>query len=78
MLTIDKNTFKRAYEKKYLEMHGEELSEGSDYKKYESLGSLVRDYVAENWMNTNKRYNNTKEKQVYYFSMEFFYYHNLR
>ncbi|WP_024615878.1 glycogen/starch/alpha-glucan phosphorylase [Clostridium sp. Ade.TY] len=71
MLTIDKNTFKRAYEKKYLEMHGEELSEGSDYKKYEALGSLVRDYVAENWMNTNKRYNNTKEKQVYYFSMEF-------
>ncbi|MDQ0151305.1 glycogen/starch/alpha-glucan phosphorylase [Eubacterium multiforme] len=71
MLTIDKNTFKKAYEKKYLEIHGEELSEGSNYKKYEALGSLVRDYVAENWMKTNKKYNSTGEKQVYYFSMEF-------
>lgn len=71
MLTIDKRSFKRAYKKKYLEIHGEELSDGSNYKKYEALGSLVRDYVAGNWMKTNKRYNNTCEKQVYYFSMEF-------
>ncbi|MDU1856245.1 MAG: glycogen/starch/alpha-glucan phosphorylase, partial [Clostridium baratii] len=71
MLTIDKNTFKKAYEKKYLEIHGEELSDGSNYKKYEALGSLVRDYVAESWMRTNKKYNETGEKQVYYFSMEF-------
>lgn len=71
MLTIDKNTFKKEYKKKYLEIHGEELSEGSDYKKYEALGSLVRDYISETWMKTNKRYNITKEKQVYYFSMEF-------
>ncbi|MGL4572027.1 MAG: glycogen/starch/alpha-glucan phosphorylase [Clostridium sp.] len=71
MLTIDKKTFKKAYEKKYLEIHGEELSGGSNYKKYEALGSLVRDYVAESWMRTNKKYNSTREKQVYYFSMEF-------
>ena len=39
--------------------------------KYEALGSLVRDYVARTWINTNKKYNETGEKQVYYFSMEF-------
>ena len=72
MLAIDKNmSFKKAYQKKYLEIHGEELSDGSNYKKYEALGGLVRDYVAESWMKTNKRYNETGEKQVYYFSMEF-------
>ncbi|WP_194192686.1 glycogen/starch/alpha-glucan phosphorylase [Clostridium chrysemydis] len=71
MLTIDKHSFKKAYEKKYLEINGEELSTGSNYKKYEALGNLVRDYVAESWMNTNKKYNSTGEKQVYYFSMEF-------
>ncbi|MDY6013030.1 glycogen/starch/alpha-glucan phosphorylase [Clostridium sp.] len=71
MLAIDKMSFKKAYQKKYLEIHGEELSDGSNYKKYEALGGLVRDYVAESWMKTNKRYNETGEKQVYYFSMEF-------
>lgn len=71
MLAIDKMSFKKAYQKKYLEIHGEELSDGSNYKKYEALGGLVRDYVAESWMKTNKRYNETSEKQVYYFSMEF-------
>ena len=71
MLAIDKMSFKKAYQKKYLEIHGEELSDGSNYKKYEALGSLVRDYVAESWMKTNKKYNETGEKQVYYFSMEF-------
>ena len=71
MLAIDKISFKKAYQKKYLEIHGEELSDGSNYKKYEALGCLVRDYVAESWMKTNKKYNETGEKQVYYFSMEF-------
>lgn len=71
MFTVDKDTFKRDYEKKFLEMHGKELGEGNDQAKYEALGSLVRDYVAKTWINTNKRYNFTGEKQVYYLSMEF-------
>lgn len=71
MLKIDKQLFKKAYEKKYLEINGEELSTGNNYQKYEALGNLVRDYVAESWMKTNRKYNNTGEKQVYYFSMEF-------
>ena len=32
---------------------------------------MVRDYVISTWMDTNNRYNQTGEKQVYYFSMEF-------
>ncbi|MGL4773365.1 MAG: glycogen/starch/alpha-glucan phosphorylase [Clostridium sp.] len=71
MLTIDKDSFKKAYEDKFLEMHGDELQDGTDFKKYEALGSLVRDYVVRSWIETSKKYNRTKEKQVYYFSMEF-------
>ncbi len=71
MLEMDKKTFKKAYVNKFLEMHGIELKEGNNQQKYEALGSLVRDYVTRDWLKTNKRYNKTGEKQVYYFSMEF-------
>lgn len=71
MLEMDKKAFKKAYVNKFLEMHGIELKEGSNQQKYEALGSLVRDYVTRDWLKTNKRYNKTGEKQVYYFSMEF-------
>lgn len=71
MLTLDKETFKRAYENKYKNLHGEEIEEGNNLQKYEALGSLIRDYVIRIWMNTNKKYNISGEKQVYYFSMEF-------
>ena len=71
MLSIDKNSFKRDYNNKFVQLHGKELKEGSNQQKYEALGSLVRDYVISTWMDTNNRYNKTGEKQVYYFSMEF-------
>lgn len=71
MISINKEVFKKDYERKFLEMHGSDLEEGNSFQKYETLGVLVRDYVAESWFNTTKRYNSTKEKQVYYFSMEF-------
>ncbi|GFP78398.1 glycogen/starch/alpha-glucan phosphorylase [Clostridium fungisolvens] len=71
MFNIDKDAFKKDYLKKFLELHGKELEKGTQQNKYETLGSLVRDYVAKAWIDTNKRYNQTGEKQVYYFSMEF-------
>lgn len=71
MLVVDKKTFKKDYKQKFLEIHGKELDEGSNLYKYEALGSLIRDYVAKMWLDTNKRYSKSGEKQVYYFSMEF-------
>ena len=71
MLSIDKGTFKRDYENKFIKLHGKELIEGNNEQKYEALGSLIKDYVADMWIETNKRYKETGEKQVYYFSMEF-------
>lgn len=71
MLSIDKNSFKKDYENKFVQLHGKELTEGNSQQKYEALGGLVKDYVTNMWIETNKRYNTTGEKQVYYFSMEF-------
>ena len=71
MLDMDKKAFRKAYVNKFVEMHGIELKEGTNQQKYEALGSLVRDYVTRDWLKTNKKYNKTGEKQVYYFSMEF-------
>ena len=71
MLSINKESFKRDYKKKFLELHGIELEEGKNFHKYEALGCLVRDYIAEDWVNTKKKYESSKQKQVYYFSMEF-------
>ncbi|MEG0771956.1 glycogen/starch/alpha-glucan phosphorylase [Clostridium sp.] len=71
MLCICKETFKKDYEQKFLELYGKELTEGTDYNKYEALASLVRDYIATEWLQTDKRYHNAEVKQIYYFSMEF-------
>ena len=69
MLSMDKKTFKKAYENKFFEMHGKELKEGNNQQKYDALGSLVRDYVTRTWLKTNKKYNKTGEKA----SLLFFY-----
>jgi starch phosphorylase len=71
MLSIDKVTFKKNYEDKFIKLNGRELKEGSINQKYETLGELLRDYIMEKWKETNKKYNETASKQVYYFSMEF-------
>lgn len=71
MLNIDKSSLKRDYKRKFLEINGKGLEDGTKEQQYEALGSLIRDYVAEEWLNTNNMYKSTGEKQVYYFSMEF-------
>lgn len=71
MLGMDKKSFKKAFVNKFLEMHGIELKEGTNQQKYDALAGLVKDYVTRTWLKTNKKYNKTGEKQVYYFSMEF-------
>ena len=71
MLSIQKESFKEDYINKFMKLHGKELDEGNSKQKYEALGSLIRDYVVTKWMDTNEKYKETGEKQVYYFSMEF-------
>lgn len=67
----DKEIFKRAFLEKLETMHGKSIDETTDMDKYLTLGTMVREYVARNWIATNNRYKKDGEKQIYYFSMEF-------
>ena len=68
----DKEDFKRAFLEKLERMHGKSIDETTDMDKYLTLGTMIREYVARNWIATNNRYKNEGKKQVYYFSMNFF------
>lgn len=70
-MSISKKKIISDYKEKFLELHGKELNEGTNIQKYQALGSLIRDYIVKEWINTNKKYSDTKSKQVYYLSMEF-------
>jgi starch phosphorylase len=70
-MNIDKDTFKKDFKRKLMTMFAEEYNDSSNLHRYFALGGLIKDYVAERWMKTNKQYREDGEKQVYYFSMEF-------
>ena len=53
------------------ENFGTELEDASKLNIYLAIGNIIRKYSNENWIRTNNRYKKNKEKQVYYFSMEF-------
>lgn len=70
-MQLSKEKFKSDFEKKLMTLFSVDIKESSRLNQYHALASLVRDYCSENWMKTNKDYINNKEKQIYYFSMEF-------
>lgn len=52
-------------------MWGKDLSDLTKNESYQSFSRVIRQYISENWVKTNKYYLDHKEKQVYYFSIEF-------
>ncbi len=50
---------------------GVELEDASKLNIYLAIGNVIRKYSNEDRILTNNRYKKNKEKQVYYFSMEF-------
>lgn len=70
-MLINKEELKKLFVNKVQTMFGKGLEEASTNNKYMALSRVIRDMVSKNWLDTNKRYTKTGEKQVYYFSMEF-------
>lgn len=70
-MNLSIESFKNDYKRKLISMYRESVDEASDLLKYMTLGSLIMDYMATDWHDTEVRYEDTKCKQVYYFSMEF-------
>lgn len=68
---IDKKNIKMDFINELTTMYSEDINEASNLHKYFAIAKLVKKYSSQNWMRTNRKYKNTKKKQVYYFSMEF-------
>ena len=70
-MAFDIQEFKKEYQKKFEELFAYGYEAGSKTEQYIALGDLVRGLYSEDWIKTVTEYNNKKEKQIYYFSMEF-------
>ncbi|MGL4330150.1 MAG: glycogen/starch/alpha-glucan family phosphorylase, partial [Clostridium sp.] len=70
-MLVTKKKIIEDYKKKFLQLHGKELESGNKNQQYEALGELVRNYLTEDWINTNIKYRKLENKQVHYLSMEF-------
>lgn len=67
----NKEVFKQIFNHRVHAMWGKEIDELTKNQLYQTFAVVVRDYISENWIKTNKAYMERQEKQVYYFSIEF-------
>ncbi len=67
----DKETFKQVFRETLIGKLGKPLEEASNADIYNILGNMIRENAGKNWADTNQKYKADKDKQVYYFSMEF-------
>lgn len=67
----EKEEFKKAFSRKLQAELGVYVENATEFDVYRALGSLVQDKIGEGWLQTQQQYKDKKEKQVYYFSMEF-------
>lgn len=67
----DKREFKQAFIEKIEMKFGKKVADATNLEAYEALGALISERINQKWQQTNEHYQNTKQKRVYYFSMEF-------
>jgi len=68
---LEKETFKNDFKRKLISLYRESVEDANDTLKYMALGSLIKDYMANDWHETEVRYEREQRKQVYYFSLEY-------
>jgi starch phosphorylase len=67
----NKETFKEEFKKRVVEKYGVDYKRAHITELYDVLGTMVRDYSAEDWKNSKDIVTEKHEKQLVYFSMEF-------
>ncbi|MDE1548999.1 glycogen/starch/alpha-glucan phosphorylase [Jeotgalibaca sp. YN-L-12] len=70
-MAITSKQFKDDYVKMFEQVYAYNYQEGTRREQFEVLGSLIKKYYMKDWKKTIEAYKENKEKQVYYFSMEF-------
>ncbi|WP_100331922.1 glycogen/starch/alpha-glucan phosphorylase [Bacillus xiapuensis] len=67
----NKEAFKEAFLKRIERTYGKSFDDSTAADQFQTLGNMVREYISSNWIQTNEQYNKTKQKKVYYLSIEF-------
>ncbi len=70
-MNLTKKEFQNDFKLLFERLYPISYEEGSPRKWFHTLGKLVTSYKADDWKATKKRYEKEKQKQIYYFSMEF-------
>uniref|UniRef100_UPI0040568531 glycogen/starch/alpha-glucan phosphorylase n=1 Tax=Agathobacter sp. TaxID=2021311 RepID=UPI0040568531 len=68
---FDKEVFVKSVKENLKTMYRKTLKEANDQEKYQAVSAAVKDVVMENWLATQKTFDEQDPKTVYYMSMEF-------
>lgn len=67
----NRESFKRFFKERLESFYGKSLSDTTQMERFSTLANMVREAVSGNWIETNRSYQSSGVKQVYYISMEF-------
>lgn len=70
-MDLSKKQFLSDYVKRLKSESAKAVEDTSTWDRYHALGSLTKEYLTDDWVNTIKEYTNRECKQIFYFSMEF-------
>ena len=68
---MDKELLKKSIINNVKTLYRKELSEADSQQVFQAVSYAIKDQIIENWMETQKAYENEDPKMVYYMSMEF-------
>ena len=68
---FDKEAFKKAVRENIKVLYRKNLDEATQQQIFEAVCYTVKDTIVEEWMNTQKAYEQQDPKTLYYLSMEF-------
>ena len=66
-----KESFKKAFVEKVEQISGEKFSEATIQNQFDALSDMVMENIAVTWAENNRKNNMHKNKQIYFFSIEF-------
>lgn len=67
----DQETFLNEFKERLLKRYLTNIEDSSTRQRYNVLGEMVSEVIANNWMKTKQKLDEQGLKEVYYFSMEF-------
>ncbi len=70
-MDLTRKQFLSDYLKRLKSESAKAIEDTSTWDRYHALGSLTKEYLTDDWVNSIKEYTNRDCKQVFYFSMEF-------